>query len=99
MSDCHVGVLNTTTRCNNILTFTFFFWLDLHRFILIWFIVFNVNKEKVLKMGENAVAAKIDEHLTKVQNVIKASLDEFEESGQKIDRKFIKHFEKVTKDR
>lgn len=49
-------------------------------------------------MGENTVAAQIDKHLMKIRNITKISLDEFEESGQEVDRKFINHFLKVTKD-
>lgn len=50
-------------------------------------------------MGENIVETQMDEHLMNIQRETKWALDRFEQSGLKVDRKFINHFQKVTVDR
>lgn len=50
-------------------------------------------------MSENSIDTKMDAHLMNIQRETKAALDDFEESGFKVDKKFINHFLKVSIDR
>lgn len=50
-------------------------------------------------MEDNIVEAQIDEHLMNIQRDTKSALDRFIQTGLKIDRKFMNHFQNVTVDR
>lgn len=50
-------------------------------------------------MDENIIEIQMDEHLINVQQEAKLALDRFASSKMNIDKKFIKHFLKVTIDR